>query len=212
MPDDNIPLIVLTPCNYLLAGLEDLLEDLSLPLRVLHASCVDEVRAIMTSVDAAMILVARESDSPAGMARVRALMRRLDWLMVSGGMPRVPCLLLGGDMSITVAGKTFWLTREYVGLDLDILLGGILTAPGIYLSLSAWSPLSDQQKIILEGTLAGMDVGGLAEQMRVLPRTVFSHRDMLIKKLGLHNRLELMCLSPLDFAGMDDLQPASVAH
>ncbi|EAM6659635.1 helix-turn-helix domain-containing protein [Salmonella enterica] len=208
----KLSVITLTPCNFLQAGLEGLLEDSSLPLRVLHVSCVDEAWAIMTSVGAAMILVARESDSPAGMARVRAQMRRLDWLMVSGGMPLVPCLLLGGDMSITVAGKTFWLTRKYVGLDLDILLGGILSAPEIYLDMSAWIPLSEQQKVILEGTLAGVDVAVLAEQMRVLPRTVFSHRNMLIKKLGLHNRLELMCLSPLDFAGMDDMQPVSVTH
>lgn len=211
MPD-NIPLIILTPCNYLQAGLGKLLEDSLLPLLVLQASCVDETRAIMTSAGAAMILVARESDSPAGMARGRAQMRRLDWLMVSGGMPRVPCLLLGRDMSITVGGKTFWLTREYVGLDLDILLGGILAAPELYLDMSAWSPLSEQQKVILEGTLAGVDVAILAEKMRVLPRTVFSHRDVLIKKLGLHNRLELMCLSPQDFAGMDDMQPVSAVH
>ncbi|EEG9646194.1 helix-turn-helix transcriptional regulator [Salmonella enterica] len=202
MPN-SVSVIVLTQCNFLLAGLEHLLEDSSLPLQVLHVSCVDEARVLLTSVSAAMILVARESDSPAGKARAQAQMRRLDWLMVSGVIPWIPCLLLGGDMSITVAGKTIWLTRKYVRLDLDIQLSRILAAPEIYLCSSVWIPLSEQQKIILEGTLAGVSVEALAEQMRVLPQTVFSHRDTLIKKLGLQNRLALMCLKRQDFSGAE---------
>lgn len=208
MPD-NTPVIVLTPCRFLLAGLKGLLEETLMPLQLRHAVSTDEALILQAVTGAAMVIVAQESDSPAGKARARAQLRRLDWLMRTGAMTRVPCLLLAGDMSVTVAGRKFWLTRKYAGLDLEILLGGILAHPQLYLGMAVWSPLSEQQKMILSGTLAGLDVEALAAQMHILPRTVFAHRDILIKKLGLRNRMELMCLSPRDFA---DVHYRAVVH
>lgn len=207
MPD-NTQIIVLTPCRFLLAGLKALLEEPLMSLQLRHAVNTDEALILQAVTGAAtMVIVAQESDTPAGMARARAQLRRLDWLMRTGAMTRVPCLLLAGDMSMTVAGRKFWLTRRYAGLDLEILLGGILAHPQLYLGMTVWSPLSEQQKIILAGTLAGLDVEALAAQMHILPRTVFAHRDILIKKLGLRNRMELMCLSPRDFEDVHDRVP-----
>ncbi|HGA5678128.1 TPA: LuxR C-terminal-related transcriptional regulator [Salmonella enterica subsp. enterica serovar Chester] len=199
------PVIVLTSCGFLLAGLKSVLQNATVPVRLVQATVPDEILTCKEVSDAAMILVARESDTPAVVARTLMQMRRLHWFMMAGVIPWVPCLLPAGDMSITVAGKSFWLTRKYVSLDMDILFGGILAYPALYLGMSAWNPLSEQQKVILEGTLAGVGVEALAEQMCLRPHTVFVHRDKLIKKLGLHNRMGLICLSHRDFAGMDDI-------
>ncbi|MBA3211374.1 helix-turn-helix transcriptional regulator [Salmonella enterica] len=194
---NNIPIIVLTSCRYLLAGLEGLMSD-SL-MRLLHAGNMKEVCELQAVTGAEMIIVARESGAPDGLVWSRAQLRRLDWLMLSGRLQRVPCLLLAEDMSMTVAGKTFWLPGKDAALDLKTILSEVLAHPALYVGMAVWCPLSAQQQKILEGTLAGLDVYELAEKMHVLPRTVFVYRDMLIKKLGLRNRMELMFLSVEDF-------------
>ncbi|EIC5003706.1 helix-turn-helix transcriptional regulator [Salmonella enterica] len=195
----NIHVIVLTSCCYLQAGLKGLLAETLIPLRLLQASSTGEVCKQLATTEAEMIIVARESGTPAGRARTRAQLRHLDWMMSSGAIQKVPCLLLAEDMSITLAGKSFRLTRTNTALDLEILVGGILAHPEKYLGMSKWSALSVQQQAILDGTLAGLDIYELAERMNILPHTVFAHRDVLIKKLGLRNRMELMCLNAQDF-------------
>ncbi|EDT6741846.1 helix-turn-helix transcriptional regulator [Salmonella enterica subsp. enterica] len=201
---NNISVIVLTPCHFLFSGLKNLLRDNQLQLQFLHASTVDEVQKLQTIPGVSMIMVASESFTPVERSRALVLVRHLDWLMLSGAMPRIPCLLLMSDMSISVSGKIFWLTRGQAGYDLELLLGSILAHMDLYQEISAWSPLSEQQKIILKGTLSGLKVEELAVQMNILPRTVFVHRDVLIKKLGLRNRLELMCLNINNFSDIYD--------
>ncbi|EBR4458250.1 helix-turn-helix transcriptional regulator [Salmonella enterica] len=196
---DNVAVIVLTSCHFLFTGLKQLLSESLIPLRLLQASSVDEVLELQATAGVTMIVVAGESGSPVGYARARAQLWSLERMMMTRALPRVPCLMLVDDMSVTVAGETYWLTPKYLAQDLEMLLGDILVEPERYLDRFGLDLLSAQQRVILDGTLAGLDVEAIAGRMHILPRTVYSHRNMLVKKLGLRNRMELMCLSPRDF-------------
>lgn len=204
---NKIPVIVLTSCHFMMTGLEGVLEEALMPMQLMQVGSVGEARRLQAKSGGELIIVAPENDSPARKARAHSALRQLDWLMTTGAMQRVPCLVLGKNMSISVAGKTFWLTKPHVGIYLDIVLGSILAQPEMYLDMDVWNPLSVKQKKVLEGTLSGMTLETLARQMHIRPRSVFVHRDLLIKRLGLHNRLELMCLSLADFPDLQDADP-----
>ncbi|EDM7409303.1 helix-turn-helix transcriptional regulator [Salmonella enterica subsp. enterica serovar Sandiego] len=202
MMSEKTLITVLTPCHFLFAGLESLLKNTLISPQVKHVVCINEALIQQAVSGAEMVIVAQDSNTPTGIARAWIQLRSLDWLMMTGAMKRVPCLLLAGDMSVTVSGRKFWLTRKYAGLDLEILLCSIMDHKELYQDMSVWFPLTEQQKIILSCTLAGFEVESMAAQMHILPSTVFAHRDNLIKKLGLRNRMALMCLSSRDFADM----------
>ncbi|EBG4693758.1 helix-turn-helix transcriptional regulator [Salmonella enterica] len=191
----NKSVIVLAQSHFFVSGLKNLMADSSLQLQFLHAKTVEGILTLQKIPGVSMIMVASDSCNPAKRAQAQAQVRHLHWLMTCGRMSRTPCLLLPGDMSISVSGETFLLTRGQMKYDLEILLCSILTHRELYLDSSSWSSLSERQKIILKGTLSGQKVEELAEQMNILPGTVLAHRDNLIKKLELRNSLELMSLN-----------------
>lgn len=190
-------IIIVTTCCFLQAGLEALLSD----FRLVKVAPVDSGHMISETTYANMLIVARESGAPAEVARSQAVMWRLEYLMRRGIMRRIPCLLLAENMSIRVGGRTFWLQRQYLASELDILLSNVTDRPELYRGPSVnWLPLSPRQRQILTALMLGHEVKQIAEDLHLQPRTVFACRDSLIKKLGLRNRIDLMCMGTRGFS------------
>ncbi|STB68629.1 DNA-binding transcriptional activator UhpA [Citrobacter freundii] len=190
-------IIIVTPCCYLLAGLEALLSTFLL----IQVAPTDSTHMMLEAPGADMLIVARESGAPADIARAQAVMWRLEYLMRRGMMRRIPCLLLAENMSIQVEVKTFWLERQYLAYELDLVLSNVTSNPELYQRPSVnWFPLSPRQRQILTALMSGREVKEIAEELHLQPRTVFACRDSLIKKLGLRNRIDLMCLGTPGFS------------
>lgn len=197
-------IIIVSHCHYLYAGLKALLSSVSLPLILEQVITADEAGKKVSLGRGDMVMIAQESGCPADRTRSRAVVWRLEYLMRTGTIPWVPCALLTQNMQIELGKKTFSLTQSWLHEELEILLSGVLSTPECYYpEVSVSQYLTAQQSVLLKELLAGQDVKGIAAALHLSPRAVFAGRGALIRKLGLRNRLELMCLNRQGFSGAE---------
>ncbi|EBG4357929.1 helix-turn-helix transcriptional regulator [Salmonella enterica subsp. enterica] len=197
--------IVITSCHLLFAGLELVWREGGISLELIHATTPESILKIKMSAGDAIIIIATESDLPTEGVRSQVMHWRLEHLMRTNALPRIPVFHITGDMRILIAGCYYNLTRSHLSCELVSIINEVMANSSSYEnSIPEKISLTCRQKTILHATLAGMDVGEIAELLCISPGVVFSHRKTLIEKLGLRNRLELMLLKTEDFEGMRD--------
>ncbi|EFM0751981.1 hypothetical protein HIX98_004152 [Salmonella enterica subsp. enterica serovar Bredeney] len=139
-----------------------------------------------------VVLTARE---PAVSVPGRIFLWRRALQQMAGLSDHALCLVLSDETSEKY--RAAWRLHWPLPLpSLTSLLIRALEHPDLFVSRQAEArTLTPMQKEILDATLAGESVRATAARLVVNPRTVFSCRAALIRKLGLRNRMELMCLN-----------------
>ncbi|EBV0313662.1 hypothetical protein EBK54_24660 [Salmonella enterica subsp. enterica] len=191
-------IFLVSACEYMHRGLELLMSDS--PVRIIRISRPEEILAYPVSpADNRLVLVSLPSVLSAAVAG-RVFLWRLSVLRSQGAIPgRLSCLLVGdrerwGDP----AGGYDWLPCRDV-LSVRETLLRILEWPeragGRLQPVRLPLPLSPLQRAILEGTLAKKTVSQIARELGVTNRAILASRRVLMTKMGLRNRMELMGLA-----------------
>ncbi|EHQ9355013.1 hypothetical protein KTK71_004515 [Salmonella enterica] len=188
-------IFIVTPCSYLLAGLETLMSSAPFPVQVCRIRHPEDICAISCSGGNRLILVSVPVGEPRVAALAKCFLWRLGLLEISGKMPLLPCVLLSNERI-----AEFREIPEFISVEiLRDVLSEILTYPKkgmrkqtLKKTRCVLSPLQDK---ILSETLAGKTVEEIAVSLNVSPRAVFAGRTALMNKLGLKNRMALMALS-----------------
>ncbi|HCR3451221.1 TPA: hypothetical protein ON570_004907 [Citrobacter werkmanii] len=188
-------LFVVTSCGYTLSGLELLMKDAGLPVRVIRVKTPEDVLTTQPEDGNRAVLLVMPVGAPAERAACRLFLWRWMLWRPASQTEATPCLMLCdiGEGSVT---GTYPLSRKMSLPALSAVLSGILRCPRSYVrSSSRTRPLTAFQRDVLEATMAGVSVQATAVKLGVRTGAVFASRTALIQKLGLRNRMELMCLN-----------------
>lgn len=188
-------LFVVTPCNYTVAGFKALMAERRLPVRIIPALTPEDVRMTPPEGGNRVIVVVLTAREPAVSVPGRIFLWRRALQQMAGLSDHALCLVLSDETSEKY--RAAWRLHWPLPLpSLTSLLIRALEHPDLFVSRQAEArTLTPMQKEILDATLAGESVRATAARLVVNPRTVFSCRAALIRKLGLRNRMELMCLN-----------------
>ncbi|EDT6782710.1 hypothetical protein AC861_004643 [Salmonella enterica subsp. enterica] len=188
-------LFVVTPCNYTVAGFKALMAERRLSVRIIPVLTPEEVSIIPPEEGNRIIVVVLPAREPAVSVPGRIFLWRRALQQVAGMPDHTPCLVLS-DETHEKYRVARWLHWPQPLPSLTTLLIRALEHPDLFVCRQAEArPLTPMQKEILDATLAGESVRVTAARLFVQPQTVFSCRAALIRKLGLRNRIDLMCLN-----------------
>jgi len=181
--------------------MELLLRDCKPFLKIIHATTTESVSQIQMNTGASIIVIATESDSSSERVRSLVMQWHLEYLMDTGCLRNMPVIQLSGNTQVWIAGRIFSLTQRRLAYELMNIMTATIKNAEYHKTPHAGKKkcLTRKQKIVLAGTLAGCRVNEIAELLHIKPGVVFFHRQALIAKLGLRNRLELMLLKSEDF-------------
>ncbi|HDC1420168.1 TPA: hypothetical protein O7U53_004134 [Salmonella enterica] len=191
-------LFVVTDCQFTLMGLEWLMKEADKSVKVIRVRNPEDVLTVPKEEGNRAVLIVMALGSPVIRASGRIFLWRWAlWRPVSQtGM--IPCLLLCDKHESIITGA-YPLSRQLSLPTLSAQLLVILNHPAFYVrTCSRVRPLTTMQRVVLEATIAGESVSVTAARLGVADRSVFACRTALIQKLGLRNRMELMCLSERD--------------
>lgn len=195
---EKMSVIVFTPCSFLFSGLHHLLEFTVLPfsLELVSAKTFDDAICEHKKFRAGVFIVAPASNTPAQIIRSRLFVGKLEYMMNKGMIPKAACLLMKNSMAIESSHKNYHLRRDSLKEDLNIMLRYFLENYWRYSTFTHyWLPLSDIQKKTLDALLSGDDITEVAKSLNITPQCVLTRRNNLIKKMGLRNRIGLMCMN-----------------
>ncbi|HGB4478638.1 TPA: LuxR C-terminal-related transcriptional regulator [Salmonella enterica] len=188
-------LFVVTSCNYTVAGFKALMAERRLPVRIIPALTPEEVRMTPSEGGNRVIVVVLPAREPTVSVPGRIFLWRRALQQMAGISDHALCLVLSDETpeNYRAACRLHW---PLPLPSLTTLLIRALEHPYLFVSREAETrTLTPMQKEILDATLAGESVRATAARLVVNPRKVFSSRAALIRKLGLRNRMELMCLN-----------------
>ncbi|EAA1210244.1 hypothetical protein JRK18_003821 [Salmonella enterica] len=191
-------LFVVTDCQFTLMGLEWLMKEADKAIKVIQVRKPEDVLTSPEGEGNRAVLIVMPVGSPAIRASGRLFLWRWAlWRPVSQtGI--TPCLLLCDKQESNVTGA-YPLSRQLSLPTLSAQLLAILNYPAFYVrTCSRVRPLTAIQRVVLEATITGERVSVTAARLGVTERSVFSCRTALIHKIGLRNRMELMCLNDRD--------------
>ncbi|WP_079964701.1 helix-turn-helix transcriptional regulator [Salmonella enterica] len=190
-------LFVVTSCNYTVAGFEALMAERHLSVRIIPVLTPEEVRITPPEGGKRIIVVVLPAREPAVSVPGRVFLWRRALHQMAGISDHALCLVLS-DKTPEKYRADWRLHWPQPVTSLASLLIRALKHPDWFVShqAEAWM-LTPIQKEILDATLAGESVRATAARLFVNPQKVFSCRAALIRKLGLRNRMELMCLNQM---------------
>ncbi|EHY0218379.1 hypothetical protein RJK31_004431 [Salmonella enterica] len=188
-------LFVVTACRFTLTGLEQLMKETGLPVRVSRVRTPEDVLATPHEDGNRVVLVVMPRGAPAHRASCRLFLWRWALCRPASQTGAIPCLLLCDKQEGWVTGVHL-LSRQQPLPTLSAQLSVVLNHPAFYVrSGSRARALTSIQLVVLEATMRGEPVQVTAARLGVPSRSVFACRTALIHKLGLRNRIELMCLN-----------------
>lgn len=188
-------LFVVTGCQFTLNGLDWLMKEGNLPVKVIQVRTPEDVLATPPEGGNRAVLIVMPTGAPVVRAECRLFLWRWALLRPVSLVGTTPCILLSGTHEGGVAGM-YSLSRHLPLWALSSQLSLVLNHPFNYVwTCSRIRPLTAMQRVVLEATMRGEPVSVTAMHMGVEARSVFACRTALIRKLGLRNRMELMCLS-----------------
>ncbi|HCM1965154.1 TPA: hypothetical protein N3A49_004738 [Salmonella enterica subsp. salamae serovar 56:l,v:z39] len=188
-------LFVVTSCRYTLTGLDLLMKETGLPVRVSRVTTPEQVLMTPREGGNQVVLVVMPKGSPAARAACRLFLWRWSLWRPSVQTQVIPCLLLCDNDEGHLTG-VYPLFRQLSLSTLSAQLSVVLNHPTFYVRGCSWArPLTALQRLVLEATMCGEPVPATATRLGLPPRAVFTTRAALVQKLGLRNRMELMCLN-----------------
>lgn len=190
----NITIISLTRCGFMQKGFECLLKKTSFFVNLIKICNIDDDFFVSQMACATAIFVFQDENTPIGLIKSRMQIKRLTHLMIQYDI-WVPCFFLRSDLSVLFNSKICRLSLSSLSGWLDSTLKNILIHPDLYImKIARTVKLNEKQKNILYGLLSGKTEIDIARKLNTPIKTIYSNQQILLQRLGLRNRRELLFL------------------